>query len=109
MLELKILDLFSGCGGLVNGLIQSEIPVLLSNEYWKPAHNTNKLNHKNTEHILGDITDKNIKKMIIKRSNELGINFVCGGPPCQAYSNSGKKDQFDPRGQLYNYTMIIWI
>ena len=102
MSDIKVLDLFSGCGGLVNGLTQSKLSVLLSNEYWEPAHNTNKLNHPKTEHILGDITNKDIKKLIIERSKELGINVLCGGPPCQAYSNAGKKDQFDNRGQLYN-------
>ena len=108
MTNIKVLDLFSGCGGLINGLLQSKLSVLLSNEYWKPAHNTNKLNHKNTEHILGDITNKEIKKLIIERSKELGINVVCGGPPCQAYSNAGKKDQFDNRGQLYkDYIDIV--
>lgn len=108
MSTIKVLDLFSGCGGLVNGLLQSKLSVLLSNEYWETAHNTNKLNHPKTEHILGDITNKEIKKLIIKRSKDLGINVICGGPPCQAYSNAGKKDQFDNRGQLYkDYIDIV--
>jgi len=107
MSSIKVLDLFSGCGGLVNGLLQSKLNVVLSNEYWKPAHNTNKLNHTETEHILGDITDKDVKKLIIKKSKEYGVNVICGGPPCQAYSNAGKKDQFDSRGQLYKDYMDI--
>tara|TARA_S200002703_G_scaffold112710_1_gene98226 strand:+ start:7337 stop:8464 length:1128 start_codon:yes stop_codon:yes gene_type:complete len=108
MTTIKVLDLFSGCGGLVNGLLQSKLSVLLSNEYWEPAHNTNKLNHPKTEHILGDITNKEIKKLIIERSKDLGINVICGGPPCQAYSNAGKRDQFDNRGQLYkDYIDIV--
>ena len=107
MTNIKVLDLFSGCGGLINGLLQSKLQVLLSNEYWEPAHNTNKLNHKNTEHILGDITNKDIKNKIIERSKELKINVITGGPPCQAYSNAGKKDQFDNRGQLYKDYMDI--
>jgi site-specific DNA-cytosine methylase len=82
MSSIKVLDLFSGCGGLVNGLLQSKISVVLSNEYWKPAHNTNKLNHKNTEHILGDITNDEIKKSIIEKSKKLGVNVIAGGPPC---------------------------
>jgi len=107
MSSIKVLDLFSGCGGLVNGLLQSKINVVLSNEYWKPAHNTNELNHKNTEHILGDITNDEIKKSIIEKSKKLGVNVIAGGPPCQAYSNAGKKDQFDNRGQLYKDYMDI--
>jgi DNA (cytosine-5)-methyltransferase 1 len=107
MSSIKVLDLFSGCGGLVNGLVQSKLDVVLSNEYWKPAHNTNLLNHTNTEHIIGDITDDEVKKSIIKKSKKLGVNVITGGPPCQAYSNAGKKDQFDTRGQLYRDYMYI--
>jgi DNA (cytosine-5)-methyltransferase 1 len=107
MSHIKILDLFSGCGGLINGLLQSNLNVMLSNEYWEPAHNTNKLNHTKTEHILGDITINEIKSEIIRKSKEIGINVITGGPPCQAYSNAGKKDQFDIRGQLYNDYMDI--
>lgn len=99
----KILDLFSGCGGLLNGLIQSGLDVKVSNEFWKPAHDTNKLNHPNTKHILGDITDVSIKRQIIEECKKVGVNVITGGPPCQAYSNAGNKDQFDSRGQLYKY------
>jgi DNA (cytosine-5)-methyltransferase 1 len=108
MSDVKMLDLFSGCGGLVNGLLNVNIDVVLSNEYWKPAHNTKKLNHLDTEHILGDITDNKIKDEIISKSKKLGVNVIAGGPPCQAYSNAGKKDQFDSRGQLYlDYMYIV--
>jgi DNA (cytosine-5)-methyltransferase 1 len=29
------------------------------------------------------------------------VDLVCGGPPCQGYSFSGKRDPQDPRNQLY--------
>ena len=50
-----VLDLFSGCGGLTHGLIDAGLDVKVSNEIWEPAHNTNKYNHPDTIHILGDI------------------------------------------------------
>ena len=107
-MSIKVLDLFSGCGGLTQGLIQSNLDVVLSNEYWKPAHDTNKNNHNNTHHILGDITDDNVKEKIIKKCKRLKVNVITGGPPCQAYSNAGKKDQFDNRGLLYkDYIYIV--
>ena len=107
-MSIKVLDLFAGCGGLTQGLIQSNLNVVLSNEYWKPAHDTNKHNHQNVYHILGDITDNNVKQEIIKKSKELKVNVITGGPPCQAYSNAGKKDQFDKRGLLYkDYIDIV--
>jgi DNA (cytosine-5)-methyltransferase 1 len=107
-MSIKVLDLFSGCGGLTQGLIQSNLDVVLSNEYWKPAHDTNKNNNQNTYHILGDITDDSVKQKIIKKCKKLKVNVITGGPPCQAYSNAGKKDQFDNRGLLYkDYIYIV--
>ena len=29
------------------------------------------------------------------------IDLVVGGPPCQGFSNAGKRNESDPRNQLY--------
>ena len=50
--------------------------VVLSNEYCKPAHDTNKNNHQNTYHILGDITDDSVKQRIIKKCKKLKVNVT---------------------------------
>ena len=52
--------------------------------------------------MIGDITNVTIKKEIIEKSKTLGINMIIGGPPCQGYSNKGKKLGLkDPRNFLF--------
>jgi DNA (cytosine-5)-methyltransferase 1 len=95
-----VLDLFSGCGGFSHGFIQAGFEVVGFVEYWKPAIKTYKLNHPNSKHIGTDITkisDETIKEY------ENKIDVIIGGPPCQGFSMAGKRDNSDPRNQLYKH------
>ena len=52
--------------------------------------------------INGDICNKEIKQAIIQSAKELKINMIVGGPPCQGFSNKGKKLGLqDPRNFLF--------
>lgn len=87
----KILDLFSGAGGLSYGIgMSKEFNTVVAVDYNKPAIETFKFNHNNTYTILGDMTNVDIKNEIIHQSKKLGVNMVIGGPPCQGFSNKGK-------------------
>ncbi|MGL4183957.1 MAG: DNA (cytosine-5-)-methyltransferase [Metamycoplasmataceae bacterium] len=99
----KILDLFSGAGGFSLGLDKhKEFNTVLATDFNECALKTIKKNNKKIEVILGDITNNNIKKKIIKKSKELGVNFIIGGPPCQGFSMKGKKGGLDdPRNFLF--------
>ncbi len=96
----RALDLFAGCGGLSYGLNLAGIDVVAANEFWADAAATHRLNHNQTTMIEGDVTSKSIKKEIIKAAGR--IDLLAGGPPCQAYSLSGRRDPLDPRGKLFN-------
>ena len=96
----RALDLFAGCGGLSYGLALAGINVVAANEFWSDAAATHRLNHKGTAMIEGDVTSADIKTQIIKAAGE--IDLLAGGPPCQAYSLSGRRDPLDPRGKLFN-------
>src|SRR5699024_518828 len=50
-----------------------------------------KKNHPKAEILLGDLTNQVIKNAIITESKNLGVNMIIGGPPCQGFSNKGKK------------------
>lgn len=91
-MDFKILDLFSGAGGFSCGLEMNEnFKTLIASDFNKYALSTFKKNHNDTEIIYGDITDKHIKNKIIALSKEKNINMIIGGPPCQGFSNKGKK------------------
>jgi DNA (cytosine-5)-methyltransferase 1 len=108
-MNFRALDLFAGAGGLSHGLnMVNEIDVVVANEYDKHAAKTHRANHKNCIMVEGDITDSEIKNNIIKNCLEKKVNLITGGIPCVAFSNAGKRDPFDPRGQLYkDYFEIV--
>ena len=104
--KLKVIDLFSGCGGLNEGFNDAGFTTSVSNDVWEPAGKTFLKNNKNSKFILGDITQKKVRDEIIKYGK--GSEVLVGGPPCQAYSMAGARDVDDPRGKLFeDYVKIV--
>ena len=111
----KIIDLFSGCGGLTLGFDKAGFDVVGGIELMKEAHQTITNNicwrHGKNEvtHICGDITELDTG-MFQNRFGDEGC-IVIGGPPCQAYSLVGRAklkslgesriNTNDKRGYLY--------
>ena len=97
--SIKVLDLFSGCGGLSLGFMQAGYDVVAAVDNWPDAINTFKHNHPNAKGIILDLGNFNPKKF----SEDIGgIDVIVGGPPCQGFSISGKRNPKDPRNQLYS-------
>ena len=110
----KIIDLFSGCGGLTLGFEKAGFEIVAGIELMPEACKTISYNldyrygHEQT-HICGDIAeiDANVFK---DRFGDEGC-IVIGGPPCQAYSLAGRAklrslgddrvNTNDARGYLY--------
>ena len=106
MKKPKIVDLFSGCGGLNEGFKQAGFETLISNDIWEPASITFEKNNRSSGFILGDLTKKPIRDKIISAGK--GAEIIIGGPPCQAYSMAGARDVDDPRGRLFeDYVRIV--
>lgn len=107
--KINILELFAGAGGSSTGLNQVDgLNVVVANEFDKYACDTYEYNHKDCKLVRGDITKQEIKDKIIQLSKENNVNTLIGGIPCQAFSNAGKRDPFDDRGQLYkDYFNIV--
>lgn len=99
----KILDLFSGAGGFSYGLDSlEEFQTVLATDFNNAALETFQHNHKHAKTLFGDITDINVKREIIKEAKKLKVNMIIGGPPCQGFSNKGKKLGLeDPRNYLF--------
>jgi DNA-cytosine methyltransferase len=108
-MEFRILDLFSGAGGFSKGLdMLSEFKTVLATDFNESALASFKLNFPNSKIIIGDITKKNIKDKIVSTANELKVNMIIGGPPCQGFSNKGKKLGLnDPRNFLFKEYLNI--
>ena len=101
--KLKIIDLFSGVGGLSYGFAHDiNFEIVAANEILLPMAKSYEFNHKDVKVYCRDI-----KKFSFQDLNkDLGIkngeiDIVVGGPPCQAYSTVGKRLIDDPRGVLF--------
>ncbi len=100
---MKIISLFSGCGGLDTGFEKAGFDVIWANEYDKSIWDTYKANF--TETKLDTRSIRDIPSSEIP-DNAIGI---IGGPPCQSFSEAGKgRGINDKRGQLFfEYIRII--
>jgi DNA (cytosine-5)-methyltransferase 1 len=80
----KVLDLFSGCGGMSWGLHKAGFQIIGGIDNWSQALKTFEFNHPDAAIMEGDIagisTAEVMKKLGIK-PNELDV--LIGGPPCQ--------------------------
>lgn len=100
---MKVISLFSGCGGLDLGFEKAGFEIPIANEYDPTIWKTFKINHSKTKLIEEDI--RNIKEDDFPTD----IDGIIGGPPCQSWSEAGSlRGINDARGQLfYDYIRIL--
>lgn len=103
-MQFKILDLFSGAGGLSYGMEKNEHFITeVALDFNEKALETFHYNMPHAEVVTGDITDENIKSKVIELCKKRNVNMIVGGPPCQGFSLKGKKLGLkDPRNFLFN-------
>jgi DNA (cytosine-5)-methyltransferase 1 len=97
------IDLFSGVGGLTEGLRQAGFDTKLAFEISKIASDAYALNHTNTTVITQDIRTVNLDD-IKEKLGEKEIHLLAGCPPCQGFSSIRRlnkaKPVEDPRNDL---------
>jgi len=98
---MNCFELFAGCGGLGYGFHNEGFNIVAANELCEKIASTYKHNFPNTNVIVGDITQKEIKQQVYKKFENIDCDVILGGPPCVAYSMSGHRNSRDPRGQLF--------
>ena len=100
MNNLKVLDLFSGCGGLSLGFKLAGFKIEGAIDHDIDSIETFKRNFGNGKFFVKDINKKN--KEFIKK-NFKNIDIIIGGPPCQGFSNANRwhKNYSDPRNLLF--------
>lgn len=100
---MKLISLFSGCGGLDSGFERAGFEIPVSNEFDSAIWQTFRLNHPKSELLTQDV-------------RELSVDFfpddidgIIGGPPCQSWSEAGAQRGInDSRGKLFfDYIRIL--
>ena len=101
--SLKFVDLFSGAGGLSEGLSNAGFHSLFASEIIPVYAQTYQKNHADTEVCINDIrsvdADKVRKGLGLKRGE---LDLIAGGPPCQGFSiNAPVRSTSDRRNHLF--------
>lgn len=98
---LKVVDLFSGCGGFSYGFEKAGYQIVLGVDNDKTALETFRKNHANSETMTADLhTDEAITTIAEKVSN-YKIDVIIAGPPCQGFSVTGQRNETDERNKLF--------
>lgn len=102
--SIRVIDIFSGAGGLSKGFFDSGFKIISAVEINNKLSQTFKKNFFDTKVFEEDIKKIKSKDLLLKYKE---VDVVIGGPPCQGFSMSGyrirKKNTFleDPRNVLF--------
>lgn len=92
---MRLVDLFSGCGGMSLGFENQGYEVLAAFDKWKPAIDVYR---ENFDHPIYEADLSEAK--YIDQINDLSPDIIIGGPPCQDFSSAGKRDDTLGRADL---------
>lgn len=129
--KYNTIDLFAGCGGLMDGFMQEGAYNTLACVEWE-KYPCQTLAKRLKEHWKHENADKEVVRFDIQRTEELingfddpeygkneglnklignnSVDIVIGGPPCQAYSLAGRiRDPHGMRDDYRNYLFESYI
>ncbi len=107
MTKLRGISLFSNVGIAEAGLYQLDVDMVYANELLKDRAEFYTCVHPKTHMIQGDITNDEIRNMIVSKALESNVNLVLATPPCQGMSEAGNRLDFDERNQLIIYAVDV--
>ena len=119
--KYTFIDLFAGCGGLSEGFYKAGYKALAHVEIDPTCCETQRMrmryygyseNEIRKSVIEQDITSEKVTTQLEKAVGKANVDIIIGGPPCQAYSTSGRaRDehgmQEDPRNFLFEHYVKI--
>lgn len=105
---MKGIDLFAGVGGMSFGFESAGIETILAIEKNSEIADGYRINHPKTKLIVSSVENLDIKKTFGALKKESVIDVVFGGPPCQGFSQKGKRQNIsDERNYLFEYFVDV--
>lgn len=111
MKKYKLIDLFSGAGGMSVGFSRAGFNIKGSIELLEKYAQTHEINFPGCTSLYGDIRELSPKEFARKtKISKSSPTIIVGGPPCQTFSSAGQskiqslsKDDIknDPRNYLF--------
>lgn len=92
---MKVIDLFSGCGGMSLGFMNAGFEIVGAFDNWETAREIYQLNFDHPfyyEDLMSTKSEKIIKS--------LNFEMIIGGPPCQDFSIAGNRDDNGKRANM---------
>jgi DNA (cytosine-5)-methyltransferase 1 len=102
---MNLVDLFCGCGGFSLGAHNAGFNVAAAFDNDPILTSSFKYNFPKTPLCLKDISA--LSGLEIRRFVKQPIGGVFGGPPCQGFSDIGRRDATDPRRELLGHFFRI--
>lgn len=100
----RCLDLFCGIGGLTLGFEAAGIQSVGGVDHWSEAKATFEHNHSPLRCMLSDLTQTTVVEIEeFFNLDASTLDIVAGGPPCQGFSTVGKREETDPRNNLWRH------
>lgn len=101
--NLRMIDLFSGAGGLSEGLSEAGFHSIFASEIVPIYAKTYKKNHPHTWVYTADIRELDANDIRNRLGIERGeLDLIAGGPPCQGFSiNAPIRTLLDERNHLF--------
>lgn len=100
---MKVVDLFAGCGGLSLGFERAGLRVVAAFERWRMAVDCYRANfsHPVIEADLGDVD------AAVSAIRKYKPDVIIGGPPCQDFSQAGKRVEAGRANLTECYARIV--
>jgi DNA (cytosine-5)-methyltransferase 1 len=100
-MKLRVVDLFSGAGGLSEGFRQAGYVIVAGSDVDPDACATFTHNFPEALTVWGDIRRKTVRNTLLDVCSD--VDVIVGGPPCQAFSQVRNHVRIiqDPRNSLY--------